>query len=85
MSLEDTMKDLQKQAKCPCADSKLLIYVKAMDPYRRHHIILECPAKRRTLTDPEKWKVFEEEIRTVCCDPNFAKICSAYKEANKRK
>ncbi len=84
MSMEQTMKELQKQAQCPYADGKLLIYAKAMDPYHRRYIILECPAKRRTITNPEEWKVFEEEIKTVCCDPNFAKICSAYKEVNKK-
>ena len=78
------MKELQSQTKCPYADKKLLIYAKAMDPYHRRYVILECPAKRRTITNHEEWKVFEEEIRTVCCDANFAKICDAYKNVNKK-
>jgi len=84
MSMEQTMNELQEQSKCSYADGKLLIYAKAMDPYNRRYIILECPAKRRTISDSEKWKVYEEEIRTVCCNPKFAEICEAYKNVNKR-
>ncbi len=85
MSMEQTMKELQKQTQCPYADGKLLIYAKAMDPYNRRYIILECPAKRRTITNSEEWKVFEEEIRAVCCNSKFAQVCDAYKNVNKKK
>ena len=79
------MQELQKATKCPYADQKLFIYAKAMDPYNRRYIVLECPAKRRTISNPEKWKVYEEEIRAVCCNEKFDEICDAYKAIKKAK
>ena len=85
MSLESTMQELQKQTKCPYADQKLFIYAKAMDPYNRRYIVLECPARRRTISNPEKWKVYEEEIRELCCNAKFAEKCEAYKKVKEGK
>ena len=51
MSLDQELKDLQKQTKCPAADSRLFIFAQAMDPYNRRYIVLECPAKRKLLSN----------------------------------
>jgi len=52
-----------------------------MDPYRRRRIALECPAKRRVVSNPMEWKVFEEDIRKLCCNPKYATVCEWYKKA----
>ena len=80
MSIEQTMTELQEQTKCPLADSKLFIFAQPMDPYNRRYIVLECPAKRRTVSDPTEWKVYEDDIRKLCCDPRYAEICEWYKK-----
>ena len=68
-SLEDVMHELQSRTKCPYADEKLFIYAQAMDPYNRRYIVLECPARRNTIGDSQKWKVYQEEIESLCCNP----------------
>ena len=84
-SMEDRMKELQSKTKCPFAEEKLYIYAQAMDPYNRRYIVLECPARRNTLSDSAKWKVFEEEIETLCCNPYFAFKCESYKKVKGQK
>jgi len=81
MSLDQQLKDLQKQTKCPAADNRLIIFAQAMDPYNRRYILLECPAKRKLISNSAEWKVYEEEIREVCCDPEYAEKCKYYKKA----
>ncbi len=81
MSLDQELKDLQKQTTCPAADNRLFIFAQAMDPYNRRYIVLECPAKRKLLSNASEWKVKEEEIKEVCCDPNYAEKCAYYKKA----
>lgn len=78
LSLEEQMAALQKRTRCPLADGKLFIFVQAMDPYQRRHIVLECPAKRRVVKDPQQWKVYREEIEKVCCSPGYAEECTWY-------
>jgi hypothetical protein len=80
-SLEARKAALQKETKCPLADNRLFIFVQAMDPYRRHHITLECPAKRAVVKNSVAWKVYEDEIRRVCCNPDYAAVCEWYKAA----
>jgi len=83
LSLEEQMAALQKRTVCPLADSKLFVFVQAMDPYRRRHIVLECPAKRRVIKDPQQWKVYREEIEKLCCSPGYAEECTWYIAARK--
>jgi len=85
-SLDEQMNELQKQTCCPLADSKLFIFMQAMDPYRRRYIVLECPAKRQVLPgQAADWKVYEEEIRSLCCNSKYAKECEWYKKAKGKK
>ena len=81
MSLEERKTALQKETKCPLADGRLFIFVQAMDPYQRHHIVLECPAKRQLLKNAAEWKVYEEDIRRLCCNPRYATVCEWYQKA----
>lgn len=83
LSLEEQMAALQKRTVCPLADGKLFIYVQAMDPYQRRHIVLECPAKRHVIKDPQQWKVYRDEIERVCCSPGYAKECTWFIAARK--
>lgn len=85
LSLEEQMAALQKRTKCPLADGKLFIFVQAMDPYQRRHIVLECPAKRLLLRDAQQWKVYQEEIEKVCCSPRYAEECTWYIAAHQRR
>ncbi|MBO4553875.1 hypothetical protein J5754_05645 [bacterium] len=78
-SMEDVMHELQSRTKCPYAEEKLFIYAQAMDPYNRRYIVLECPARRNTISDSKKWKVYQEEINELCCNPYFAYKCESYK------
>ena len=80
MSLEQEVKELQAQTKCPLADCKIFVFAQPMDPYNRRYIVLECPAKRRTVSNPVEWKVYEEDIRKLCCAPDFAEKCEWYKK-----
>ena len=80
-SMEEQLALLQKQTKCPLAEGQLIIFMQAMDPYRRRRIALECPAKRRVVSNPMEWKVFEEDIRKLCCNPKYATVCEWYKKA----
>jgi hypothetical protein len=83
-SLEDQMTDLQKQTQCPYADSKIFIFARAMDPYNRRFIVLECPAKRHVISgNADEWKVYEEDIRNICCNPDYANVCEWYKKVKK--
>lgn len=82
-SMEDRMHELQARTQCPFAEEKLFIYAQAMDPYNRRYIVLECPARRNVLKDSSKWKVFEEEIAALCCNPYYAYKCECYKEVKK--
>ncbi len=81
MSLEQELKELQEQTKCPAADNRMIIYAQAMDPYNRRYIVLECPAKRKITANSAEWKVYEEDIKKICCDPNYAEKCEYYKKA----
>ena len=83
-SIEARMVQLQKLTKCPYAESRLFIFAQAMDPYRRHQIALECPAKRRVIPNAAQWKVFEAEIKTLCCDAHYATICEWYQAATRK-
>ena len=84
ISLEDRMAALQKQTQCPYADSKLFIFARAMDPYNRRYIVLECPAKRQAIPGKaDEWKVYEEEVSTLCCSSGYAKECEWYKAVKK--
>ena len=51
-----------------------------MDPYNRRYIVLECPCRRNTINDSSKWKVYQEEIESLCCNPYFAYKCESYKK-----
>ncbi len=81
MSLEQRKAALQKQTICPLADSRIFVFVQAMDPYKRHRIVLECPAKRRLVKNAAEWKVDEDDIRRLCCSPEYASLCEWYKAA----
>ena len=37
--------------------------------------------KRRVVSNPMEWKVFEEDIRKLCCNPKYATVCEWYKKA----
>jgi hypothetical protein len=78
-STEDRKNELQKRTKCPLADGRLFIFVQAMDPYNRHRIVLECPAKRQVVKDATQWKIEEDEIERLCCSPDYASMCEWYK------
>ncbi|MBR5624823.1 hypothetical protein IKW72_07485 [bacterium] len=79
-SMEDVMHEIQSRTKCPFAEEKLFIYAQAMDPYNRRYIVLECPCRRNTINDSSKWKVYQEEIESLCCNPYFAYKCESYKK-----
>ncbi|MCX7002875.1 MAG: hypothetical protein NTV22_06330 [bacterium] len=81
MSLEQRKALLQKQTICPLADSRIFIFVQAMDPYNRHKITLECPAKRALVKNAAEWKVDEEDIRRLCCSADYATACAWYHAA----
>ncbi len=81
LSLEQRKTALQKQTICPLADGRIFIFVQAMDPYKRHNIVLECPAKRTLVKAAAEWKVGEDDIRRWCCSPEYASVCEWYKAA----
>jgi hypothetical protein len=81
LSLEEQKTALQKRTKCPLADGRLIIFVQAMDPYNRHRIVLECPAKRQVVKNPLEWKIEAGDIERLCCNPNYATECEWYQAA----
>ena len=86
LPLDEQMNQLQKQTCCPLADSKLFIFAQAMDPYRRRYIVLECPAKRRVLPGRQaEWKVYEDDIRALCCNSAYATVCEWYQKTKGKK
>jgi len=84
MTIEERMAALQKRTKCPFADSRLFVFAQPMDPYNRRYIVLECLAKRRTVSNPTEWKVHEEDVEKLCCDLHYADVCEWYKAAKGR-
>lgn len=81
ISLEERKKQLQQKVKCPLGDGKILIFTPMMDPYNRRYVVLQCPAKRAVITNPQEWKVYEEDIEKICCNPSYATVCEWYKKA----
>jgi hypothetical protein len=84
-SLEERKHELQKRTRCPLADGRLFIFVQAMDPYNRHRIVLECPAKRQTVKNPMEWKIEQDDIERLCCNPDYATVCEWYVAARGKK
>lgn len=81
LSLEERKKMLQAATKCPLADGKVIIFTPMMDPYNRRYIVIQCPAKRAVLSNPQEWKVYEEDIEKLCCNPAYATVCEWFKKA----
>lgn len=81
MSLEERKRQLQNKVKCPLADGKIFVYTPMMDAYNRRYVVLQCPAKRSLLKNPQEWKVYEDDIEKLCCNPDYATVCEWYKKA----
>jgi hypothetical protein len=80
ISLEQRLKQIGSQVKCPLAKGKLYLSVIIGDASKKRQIVVDCPAKASQVHRSGDKRVHQAYVEEVCCSSNYSQTCDFFKK-----